>query len=119
MLTDILDFDDLIEQLETVRGYSEWDYPIEYSDAIDSVIKQLNEIKEKEKSEWISVKDRLPDDKELYLICTESNFGKIDIAYYQSIGDKFSNYEPFWQGRSSRSTRVTHWMPLPKPPKGK
>lgn len=48
MLTDILDFDDLIEQLETVRGYSEWDYPIEYSDAIDSVIKLLNEIKEKE-----------------------------------------------------------------------
>ena len=68
------------------------------------------------KPDWISVKDRLPDDEELYLICTESNFGKIDIAYYQPIGDKFSNYEPFWQGRSSRSTRVTHWMPLPQKP---
>lgn len=66
---------------------------------------------------WISVKDRLPDDKELYLICNESNFEKINIAYYQPIGDKFSNYEPFWQGRSSRSTCVTHWMPLPEPPK--
>lgn len=48
MLTDILDFDDLIEQLETVRGYGEWDCSLEYSDAIDSVIKLLSEIKEKE-----------------------------------------------------------------------
>lgn len=68
-------------------------------------------------TEWINVKDRLPDDKEQYLICNESNFGKIDIAYYQPIGDKFSNYEPFWQARSHRSTGVTHWMPLPEPPK--
>lgn len=64
---------------------------------------------------WISVKDRLPDDKELYLICIES--GRIDIAYYQPIGDTFSNYEPFWQG-SCRITSVTHWKYLPEPPKG-
>lgn len=48
MLSDIIDIDDLIEQLETVQGYSEWNYSIEYSDAIDSVIKLLNEIKGKE-----------------------------------------------------------------------
>lgn len=61
---------------------------------------------------WISVKDRLPDDKERYLICTEG--GRDEIAYYQPIGDKFSDYEPFWQGRSCRFTSVTHWQPLPK-----
>lgn len=64
---------------------------------------------------WISVKDRLPDDKERYLICTEG--GRIDIAYYQPTGDKFSDYEPFWQGSSCRFTSVTHWQPLPEPPK--
>lgn len=48
MLSDIIDIDDLIEQLETVQGYGERDYSLEYSDAIDSVIKLLNEIKEKE-----------------------------------------------------------------------
>lgn len=48
MLSDIIDIDDLIEQLETVQGCSEWIYSIEYSDAIDSVIKLLNKIKEKE-----------------------------------------------------------------------
>ena len=66
--------------------------------------------------DWISVKDRLPDDKERYLICTEG--GRDEIAYYQPIGDKFSDYEPFWQGRSCRFTSVTHWQSLPEPPKG-
>lgn len=65
---------------------------------------------------WISVKDRLPDDKERYLICTED--GRIDIAYYQPIGDTFSEYEPFWQGSCRFTASVTHWQPLPEPPKG-
>lgn len=65
---------------------------------------------------WISVKDRLPDDKERYLICTEG--GRIDIAYYQPTGDKFSDYEPFWQGSCRFTAEVTHWQPLPEPPKG-
>ena len=65
-------------------------------------------------NDWISVKDRLPDDKERYLICTENE--RIYIAYYQPIGDKFSNHEPFWQGSSCRFTSVTHWQPLPKRP---
>lgn len=69
-------------------------------------------------NDWISVKDRLPDDEKRYLICTESRRDKIEIAYYQPIGDKFSDYEPFWQGDSCRfTTSVTHWQPLPKRPK--
>ena len=66
--------------------------------------------------DWISVKDRLPDEKERYLICTENR--RIYIAYYQLLGDKFSNHEPFWQGSSCRFTSVTHWQPLPELPKG-
>lgn len=65
---------------------------------------------------WINVKDRLPDGKELYLVCTENE--RIYIAYYQPLGDKFSNREPFWQGSSCRFTSVTHWQPLPELPKG-
>ena len=63
---------------------------------------------------WISVKDRMPDDKKQYLICRIN--GRIDIAYYQPMGDKFSNHEPFWQGSTRRFTIVTHWRPLPEPP---
>ena len=65
---------------------------------------------------WINVKDRLPDEKERCLICTGNR--RIYIAYYQLLGDKFSNHEPFWQGSSCRFTSVTHWQPLPELPKG-
>lgn len=65
---------------------------------------------------WISVENRLPDDKKQYLVCTDR--GRFYIAYYQPIGDKFSDYEPFWQSDSCRlTTCVTHWQPLPKRPK--
>lgn len=67
-------------------------------------------------NDWISVKDRLPDDNELCLICAEG--GGICIAYYQPIGDKFSDHEPFWQSSNCRFSFVTHWQHLPEPPKG-
>jgi hypothetical protein len=81
--------------------------------AID-VLKQSSTVEAKPDNGWISVKDRLPDDKKQYLIC--GLHGRIDIAYYQPIGDKFSNHEPFWQGSTRRFTIVTHWRPLPEPP---
>lgn len=84
-------------------------------DVDDTMIALLTAIDALEQNNgWISVKDRLPDDKKQYLIC--GLHGRIDIAYYQPMGDKFSNHEPFWQGSTRRFTIVTHWRPLPEPP---
>ena len=109
---------DLIDRQAVLDIFKPWLEVKDYSEGelnmLRAVIYELETMPNT--SAWVSVKDKLPDDEELYLICTESNFGKINIAYYQPIGDKFSNYEPFWQGKSNRSTRVTHWMPLPEPP---
>ena len=62
-------------------------------------------------SEWISVKDRLPQVKEDVLIY-DSHHRNIYKAWY--IGDIdvwFSNeYLP-------QFINITHWMPLPEPPK--
>ena len=54
-------------------------------------------------TEWISVKDRLPDDGTKVLLYLD--YGMIEASWYDS-----SYYMPFWN-------RVTHWMPLPEPPK--
>lgn len=59
--------------------------------------------------DWISVKDRLPDERRRCLIYGEKHIG---------IG----NYvEPFWYedewDRGYGCPEITHWMPLPKPPK--
>jgi len=62
-------------------------------------------------SEWISVKDRLPDSSGYYLIACDSPYrGKqdgVNISYYQH---KACNWKAVY------NPCVTHWMPLPKSP---
>ena len=65
--------------------------------------------------EWISVEDRLPDDCYLmekadeYLICCS---GYVTSAMYlDGVFTRFGD----WQNNDYEN--VTHWQPLPKPPK--
>ena len=85
-------------------------------------------------SEWISVNDRLPDKPGHYLICTSMNYwhgGCMDInenhkhgpngtpAGYDgttmSVLDCYYDVTGDWNRVCNR--HVTHWMPLPTPPK--
>ena len=58
--------------------------------------------------EWISVKDGLPEDGETVTICTEKGF----VYAGELIGDTWFLDNDSW------TANVTHWMPLPEPPKG-
>lgn len=57
-------------------------------------------------SEWISVKERLPDNSGSYIIATDR--GAVCTARY------WENYKR-WSG-AKMNTHVIAWMPLPKPP---
>ena len=63
--------------------------------------------------EWISVDERLPEEKVNCIVhykhayCDNDDYWAIGICFYN--GEKF---QMDW------SYKVTHWMPLPKPPKG-
>ena len=62
--------------------------------------------------EWISVKDRLPEDICPVLVALEGQ----NIAFHGFYQD-----EKWWKvGAGTRpfTQKVTHWMPLPQPPKG-
>ena len=59
--------------------------------------------------EWISVKDRLPEDQEEVLVCTRSKNGIRNIDKGYMAIDHFIH-----RGRAE----VTHWMLMPNPPKG-
>lgn len=64
-------------------------------------------------SEWISVKDRLPNDTTRVLVLrydyvTDTPF--VDILWYEK-GE-------WWNRHFRGDYAVTHWMPLPMPPKG-
>jgi hypothetical protein len=51
--------------------------------------------------EWISIKDRLPDTEDVFL-CWSKDLADMMFCYTSDF----------------RQMEVTHWMPLPEPPKG-
>ena len=58
-------------------------------------------------SEWISVKDRLPEKDGRYLAITKH--------YKQPVIAQYTKNEKYpWNWLMNN---VTHWMPLPEPPK--
>ena len=64
--------------------------------------------------EWISVNDRLPEDIGYYLVVYRDKYnGSTSIA--------LDNYVKCGAGEwwaSEFTHNITHWMPLPQPPKG-
>ena len=73
--------------------------------------------------EWISVKDRLPDNKEhdwvLAQVVEDNGYMHIPkvMEYRQAKNDWFEETYG-WLSEHNGVFTVTHWMPLPKPPKG-
>jgi hypothetical protein len=61
-------------------------------------------------SEWISVKERLPDNAFDVIVCDKSGFRR--IAWWN---DCKNEWRPEGEG-SGPGSEVTHWMPLPDPP---
>ena len=80
--------------------------------------------------EWISVYDRLPQEDGAYLV-TANDFGnsqRVKIRWFAKDGETVDKYDLAGQkyvwyfydsecGYASTKS-VTHWMPLPQPPKG-
>ncbi len=66
-------------------------------------------------SDWISVKDRLPDKSGHYL-CAHN--GCISCLAFSQRHKLFNSYDSFREKEAKRrAISVTHWMPIPEPPK--
>lgn len=89
-----VDKDELIRALEYDRGQ----YEKGFHDGVESVQK------------WIPVDDRLPEQTGLVLVCdTRENY----FSAWEYLGNGLWYYdEIFWY-----TDDITHWMPLPEPPK--
>ncbi|MCD7802026.1 MAG: DUF551 domain-containing protein [Clostridiales bacterium] len=61
-------------------------------------------------TDWISVKDRLPEVGKNVIICRPDVPGKyiVEQGYLRSNG--------WWKVYGTNVKRVTYWMPLPEPP---
>ena len=67
---------------------------------------------------WVNMKNRLPDDGEQVLICTNKRTGDINIVFATFRMKDGYNLPDFWVHGSLSYIifDVTHWMPLPPPP---
>lgn len=54
-------------------------------------------------NQWIPVEGELPKESGWYLVATPTLNSKIDVA--------------FWDGKWFRLITITHWMPMPVPPR--
>lgn len=76
----------------------------------------MSKKKSSEMSKWISVKERLPDRNQMVLAFLPENSGRprlARIAIETAYGDP--NKCSGWLHYSRHD--ITHWMPLPEPPK--
>ncbi len=63
-------------------------------------------------NKWISVKDRLPENKQIVLVVDEfQEMAVCGIKIYPDV------YIFMLHNTSKQIIEVTHWMPLPEPPK--
>jgi len=94
------------DEIDRLRSENE-----DLAERIDELMDEIDELK---KHEWISVKDRLPEDDVLVLAF---GVGGIVIAEHYRFGqwvifmlDKDGRY------MSPYPTTIYYWMPLPEPP---
>ena len=63
---------------------------------------------------WIPVTERLPNPKDLVLVCNE--FGGVHYGYFES-NNQWYTANNWLVDAWTVMPNVTHWMPLPEPPK--
>ena len=65
--------------------------------------------------QWIPVTERLPDMHVEVLVCTE-DYGKTELGFLTDAVWDGAGWLETWERKTYLAT-VTHWMPLPEPPK--
>ena len=116
-----------IKTIELAVAEAQQEYRMDFAAAFDVAISALRAQQEKPFGGWISVEDRLPSRKGLepdeveYVLVSEQSF---DAITGEKLGscvsicgfghDGWSKFDNFGYVRTEN---ITHWMPLPDPPK--
>lgn len=94
----------LVELVDDVLGYLPWGEVA--SDTSRNIADHLVE-NGVTVQRWIPVTERLPKHMQPVLVCR--NDGKVEQGY-KDVND-------WWKVYGTRTKKITHWMPLPEPPK--
>lgn len=70
---------------------------------------------------WISVKDRLPEDGDSYLVVVKEKYDhEPEWRYHVDVASNYGDYiDGYWDTfndwKEGQEVHVTHWMPIPLP----
>lgn len=111
-MADLIDRDALLKDLRS--DCPESDVCISDDSCIDCIVKRQPAV-----NRWIPCSERLPGRFDSVLLAILSKNGYGEPAYYVTIGGmKNENEFESYTGDICECETVTHWMPLPEPPKG-
>ena len=126
-MNDLISKSEVISAIESLISHYEWrlhDNSLSQEDFMVIISGKLNALKEAlisikkirplnltSKSAWINCKYELPQHLKDVLVCTKS--GLVIEAYYDEESKEWTV-----TNSESRITNITHWQPLPEPPKG-
>lgn len=102
-------YEDLIKRLMLTE---EMLRTAQFNEAASLIKDSADAIEELIKPQWISVEDRLPNEGEYVLVTYLSLSGKMMAV---SFWFRDNRNKAHWGGENE--LLVTHWMPLPEPPK--
>ena len=120
----------LVEIMEDLGCNNEYCKDCEFCNDIDGCVHRQKEIIADRLiangvtvQEWISVKDRLPDNKEhdwvLAQVVEDNGYMHIPkVMEYRQLRNDWFEETYGWLSEHNGLFSVTHWMPLPNPPKG-
>ena len=95
----------LIDIVEAYADFLDWDTK---EDMVDSIMEKCFATDNNVPSKWIPVTERLPEQYESVIVWTSDR----ELGEAQFDGERFE-----WCADEAFAD-VTHWMPLPEPPKG-
>lgn len=109
-----IDADDFRERMDMICDAGGYLQPI--TEAVREYVKIMIDRQPTVETEldkgWISVKDRLPENDCLYIVCKTVKGHRISFEAHW-VGNKWLSVV-----NNNQLDYVTHWQPLPEPPKG-
>ena len=79
----------------------------------DACVLAVAALREQEDRRWIQVTERLPEKNDQWVLCLCVS-GAIEVLKFDYT---MWNWDAQYPGRCYMENYVTHWMPLPEPPK--
>lgn len=115
-----MEIEKLIDALKKARADGSWNTLSDLSHKAANALEQLQAENDRRKEEvqqmrWIPVEERLPEKENAQVLMTDG-----EGCYISSRNNmvRFLDCEGiFIPGKAGAGVKVTHWMPLPQPPK--